>query len=113
METRISGLLRSIAFAVECGAPAEALASRFHVMGGECNYLLETAVEWGGPDGRTPRVFLRELPDEAWKDGRGVRWDHADVQRLLDAAEGALRETGETKGGGQGVCPCHRSPPRW
>ena len=66
-------------------------------MCGECNYLLETRVESGGEDGLSPRVFLEELPGSAWKNGRGVRWDHGEVQRLLDAAEASLRESGERR----------------
>ena len=38
MERRISGLLKQLAFALECGASKEML-SYFHVMGGESNYL--------------------------------------------------------------------------
>ena len=68
------------------------IVSRFSVMGGECNYLLEPRVVVAA-DGLSPRVKLMEVPDSEWKDGRGVRWDHADVARLLDAAEASLRET--------------------
>jgi hypothetical protein len=38
-------------------------------------------------------LHLQEVPDEEWKDGRGVRWDHADVARLLDVAQASLQET--------------------
>lgn len=89
-EARIAGLLRAFALALEAGAPAS-LLSFFHVMGGECNYLLEPYADVP-PDGLSPRVHLRELPDEVWKDGRGVRWDHEDVARLLDAAEASLTD---------------------
>lgn len=89
-EARIAGLLRAFALAIEAGAPVS-LLEHFHIMGGECNYLVEPycVVE---RDGLSPRVHLRELPDELWKDGRGVRWDHDDVARLLDAAEASLTD---------------------
>lgn len=38
-ELRLAGLLKSLAFAIECGADP-AILDRFHIMGGECNYLL-------------------------------------------------------------------------
>lgn len=40
------------------------------------------------PDGIAPRVYLREIPDDEWKDGRGVRWDHEMVKALLDEVSG-------------------------
>jgi hypothetical protein len=43
-------------------------------------------------DGLTPRLYFREVPDAVWKDGRGVRWDHREVEELLDVAEACLRE---------------------
>lgn len=89
MEARIATLLRALAFALEAGAHASIL-SRFWVVGGECNYLLHPVASYDG-DGLSPSVSLREVPDAAWKDGRGVRWSHRQVDDLLDAAEGALR----------------------
>jgi hypothetical protein len=88
-ERRIAGLLRFFAHAVECGAPPS-LVDSFLVMGGECNYLYRCHVE-RGKDGLDPRVCLSEVDGRAWKDGRGVRWNHADVARLLDSAEARLR----------------------
>jgi len=95
-EARIAGLLRGFAFAIEAGAKPD-LLRYFHVMGGESNYLLEPAVEMDS-DGLAPRVFLREIRDSAWKDGRGVRWNRLMVQELLDAAETCLKETAERLG---------------
>lgn len=50
------------------------------VMGGECNYLHKLAVI-------DNRVRLVQVDPELWKDGRGVRWDHAGITKLLDTAE--------------------------
>lgn len=60
------------------------MLSHFAVMGGECNYLLLPRCE--DEDGRI-RVVLSYVPEEKWKDGRGVRWEHGDVQALLDGAQ--------------------------
>lgn len=89
METRISALLRAMAFAVEAGASPR-LVDRFRVMSGECNYLLVTEVTTEA-DGLSPAVHLRELEQEVWKNGRGVRWSGRTVHELLDAAEAALK----------------------
>ncbi|KAG7392018.1 IMP 5'-nucleotidase [Phytophthora pseudosyringae] len=62
--------------------------ARFLVMGGECNYLLETHT-----DKATGVVGLREIDGAVWKDGRGERWPQEEVTALLDAAEGVLEET--------------------
>jgi len=91
-ERRLAGLLAALAFAIECGAPAEPLLSRFFVMGGECNQLLRCRCVADAVDGARPRVVLEELPAEAWKAHRGVRWNHASVSALLDAAQGELEE---------------------
>ena len=91
-EARFAGLLAALAFAIEAGAPKEPLLSRFLIMGGQCNYLLRCACSEAGPGAHT-RVFLETVEDEAWKDFRGVRWDHTEVAALLDVAEGALRRT--------------------
>jgi IMP and pyridine-specific 5'-nucleotidase len=91
-EGRIAGLLRNFAYAIECGAPPE-FVQRFHLMGGECNYLLEPHVELP-LDGVGPRVQLREIAPEKWKPGR-ERWPQAEVDHLLDTAENCLRKTAE------------------
>lgn len=84
-EARLAGLMRSFEFALSCGAPPEVM-HRFHVMGGECNYLLEPVVT-AAEDGLSSRVALREVPGSDWKDGRGQRWSQGDVLRLLDTAQ--------------------------
>jgi IMP and pyridine-specific 5'-nucleotidase len=93
-EGRFAGLLAALAFAIEAGAPAEPLLSRFLVMGGQCNYLLRAVCgAQGGGGGRAARVSLEQVEDEEWKAHRGVRWDRGAVAAMLDAAEGALRRT--------------------
>lgn len=77
--------LRGILDALEELSPEE--RARFLVMGGECNYLLETYV-----NAESGKISLRELPGHVWKDGRGERWKEEDVQKLLDVAERVLRE---------------------
>lgn len=83
-EERLRGILDALE---ELSAEERA---RFLVMGGECNYLLETYT-----NADTGKLSLRELPGREWKDGRGERWKEEDVQKLLDAAERVLRETTE------------------
>jgi IMP and pyridine-specific 5'-nucleotidase len=79
--------LRGILDALESCTKEE--RARFLVMGGECNYLLETYTKasCGG------KVFLRDIDGHLWKDGRGVRWLEDDITELLDSAEKTLRET--------------------
>lgn len=66
--------------------------ARFLVMGGECNYLLETYTK---PDKADGKIYLREIDGKLWKDGRGVRWREEDITELLDLAEKTLKETTE------------------
>ncbi|EQC29746.1 hypothetical protein SDRG_12518 [Saprolegnia diclina VS20] len=84
-EARLHGILEVLAGLT----PAE--RSRFHVMGGECNYLhvTETCATTG-------KVSLRVVPGREWKDGRGERWDQAEVDQLLDVAEKVLIEMVDT-----------------
>lgn len=89
----VAGLLRFFAHAIESGAPPS-LVDSFLVMGGECNYLLRAHVDVAA-DGLDPRVRLEEVDARAWKDGRGVRWKHSAVARLLDSAEGCLKRCAE------------------
>ena len=86
-EARLAGLLAAMAFAIEAGAPAAPLVDNFFVMGGQCSYLLAARCTGAA------RVCLEEVRDSAWKDHRGVRWEHAEVVATLDVAEGALRRT--------------------
>ncbi|TMW58503.1 hypothetical protein Poli38472_010062 [Pythium oligandrum] len=78
--------LRGILDALESCTKEE--RARFLVMGGECNYLLETYTK--REDGK---VYLREIDGALWKDGRGMRWKEEEVQALLDLAEKTLEET--------------------
>jgi IMP and pyridine-specific 5'-nucleotidase len=88
-EARLAGLLSALAFAIECGAPAEPLLTRFKVMGGQCNVLLvPDLVDVGG----VPKVLLREVEGEFWKRHRGVRWAPEDIKKLLDAAQHTFEE---------------------
>lgn len=64
--------------------------ARFLVMGGECNYLLETYT-----DEATRKISLREIDGVLWKDGRGERWREEDITAMLDIGERVLRETTE------------------
>lgn len=81
-EERLRGILDALEL-----LPAEHRA-RFLVMGGECNYLLETYTS-----ADSGKLGLRELPGPAWKDGRGERWQETTVQQVLDVAERVLRDT--------------------
>ncbi len=47
------GLLSALAYALEAGAP-DSLVESFHVMGGQCNYLLRAVVKRDN-DGLNPR----------------------------------------------------------
>ena len=89
-EQRLSGLLQAFQLAVDLGAPSDIL-SRFHVMGGECNYLHKINVQDG-------LVRLEVVPGTLWKDGRGVRWDVASIDELLAAAEQALTACAQNLG---------------
>jgi IMP and pyridine-specific 5'-nucleotidase len=93
---RLGGLLTSLAFAISLGAPAS-IANRFHVVGGQCNYMMRTRVALDG-DGLSPRVYFEEAAPHEWKGFRGVRWDHAEVARLLDVASEALTRTASLLG---------------
>ncbi|KAJ7541283.1 hypothetical protein O6H91_10G052300 [Diphasiastrum complanatum] len=76
-EHRVAGLLA--AFRDLC-LPSETM-SYFHVMGGECNYLLKV----------DDNYRLEFVPDEFWKSTEMNGWSEDDVQTLLDDAERALR----------------------
>uniref|UniRef100_A0A6S8JCL5 IMP-specific 5'-nucleotidase 1 n=1 Tax=Dunaliella tertiolecta TaxID=3047 RepID=A0A6S8JCL5_DUNTE len=73
-EGRLAGLLGSFR---KLNLPAE-VTDRFHVMGGECNYLLRVTPE----DKR-----LEFVPDEEWKTEEMCRWHEDDIQYMLDGAE--------------------------
>ncbi|ETV66923.1 hypothetical protein, variant [Aphanomyces astaci] len=80
-EARLRGILDALA-----KLPEDA-QSRFLVMGGECNYLHVTS-----RDADTGAVSLRVVDPVEWKDGRGQRWDQAEVDQLLDQAQSTLEE---------------------
>lgn len=83
---RYEARLRGILDALEDLTPDQ--RARFLVMGGECNYLLETYVNKD-----TKKVGLREIDGHVWKDGRGERWTQHEITALLDAAEQVLKDT--------------------
>ncbi|RHY40457.1 hypothetical protein DYB38_002905 [Aphanomyces astaci] len=64
------------------GEPQRYEARLRGVMGGECNYLHITS-----RDADTGAVSLRVVDPVEWKDGRGQRWDQAEVDQLLDQAQ--------------------------
>jgi IMP-specific 5'-nucleotidase len=70
--------LRTRGLAPGCCAPG---CARFHIMGGECNYLLRVR----GADKRL--VFV---PDEEWKSEYMMSWRQADIDKLLSQAEASL-----------------------
>lgn len=78
-EQRVEGLLAAFR---QLGLP-RAITDRFHIMGGECNYLLRVA---------GPGLRLEFVPDAEWKSELMQSWTQADCERLLDAAERLLLE---------------------
>lgn len=78
-EHRVHGLLAAFR---SLDLPKE-VTDRFHIMGGECNYLLRVA----GPDRR-----LEFVPDKEWKSEFMMSWTQKDMQRLLSDAEALLLE---------------------
>lgn len=95
-EARLQGFLKALGNAIEAGASPDIL-KHWLVMGGECNQLVQPVCE-ADADGLNPVVRLKEIPDEVWKDGRGVRWSHRAVKDLLDEAETCLKSTAERLG---------------
>lgn len=57
------------------------LTRLFHVMGGECNYLLRVNSQYK----------LEFVPDELWKSPDMLAWSEDDVTELLDNAERSLK----------------------
>ncbi|KAH9327287.1 hypothetical protein KI387_007465, partial [Taxus chinensis] len=76
-EDRIAGLL--VAFK-ELGLPPS-VTRFFHVMGGECNYLLRV----------NDNYHLEFVEDKLWKSEDMLRWKEKDIQKLLDDAQCALK----------------------
>jgi len=61
---------------------------RFHIMGGECNYLLNV----------TPAYGLEFVPDAEWKSGPMLEWSDRDIAALLDEGQRVLEATAEKLG---------------
>lgn len=76
-ENRLAGLLA----AFEELKLSREVTSLFHIMGGECNYLLKV----------NDRYRLEFIPDELWKPKYMAEWPEREVQTLLSDAECALK----------------------
>jgi len=76
-EDRLAGLLEAFA---DLELPCS-ITRLFHVMGGECNYLLQVNSQYR----------LEFVPDELWKPQYMLEWMEPNVQKLLDDAECALQ----------------------
>ena len=61
------------------------LGCRFHIMGGECNYLLRVS--------RGAERRLEFVPDEEWKSAAMMSWSEEAIQGMLTSAEAVLRDT--------------------
>lgn len=79
-EQRVQGLLYAF---TQLDLPP-AVTGRFHIMGGECNYLLRVV---GHPERR-----LEFVPDAEWKSPYMRTWQEGDISQLLSAAEALLLE---------------------
>ncbi|KAL6780644.1 hypothetical protein ACKKBF_B12340 [Auxenochlorella protothecoides x Auxenochlorella symbiontica] len=77
-EERFDGLLAALRY------QPKAVVNRFHVMGGECNYLL-----------RVDRGRLAFVPDSEWKSEFMASWREDDIHELLETAERLLLEGAE------------------
>jgi len=76
-EQRVEGLLAAFR---SLDLP-KSVTDRFHIMGGECNYLLRVK----GPDRR-----LEFVPDAEWKSPYMMSWQQEDITQLLENAESLL-----------------------
>ncbi|XP_057831128.2 IMP-specific 5'-nucleotidase 1 isoform X2 [Cryptomeria japonica] len=76
-EDRIAGLLTAFK---ELGLPPS-ITNLFHVMGGECNYLLRVNDNYG----------LEFVEDKLWQSEDMLHWKEQDIQKLLDDAQCALK----------------------
>lgn len=57
--------------------------SRFHIVGGECNYLLRVNSDYK----------LEFVPDSEWMSPCMLTWTPADITSVLDAAQAVLVDT--------------------
>jgi len=80
-EQRVEGLL----MAFESLNLPKKVTDRFHIMGGECNYLLR--IKAAGP---TANRRLEFVPDEEWKSPYMMSWEEEDIENLLTNAESML-----------------------
>ncbi|KAG0626727.1 hypothetical protein M758_2G146800 [Ceratodon purpureus] len=76
-EDRLAGLLE----AFKRFRLPPAITRLFHVMGGECNYLLRV----------NDHYRLEFVPDELWMSPDMLQWSESDVEELLTEAECSLR----------------------
>lgn len=76
-ETRFTGLLA----AFEDLKLPRTITSLFHIMGGECNYLLEV----------NDRYRLEFIQDDFWKPKDMLEWSDSDISELLSDAKLALK----------------------
>eukprot|EP00250_Pteridium_aquilinum_P006963 c16778_g1_i1 orf=141-1703(+) len=76
-ETRFAGLLA----AFEDLSLPQTITSLFHIMGGECNYLLEV----------DDHYRLKFVQEELWKSKDMLEWSETDINELLTDAERALK----------------------
>ena len=78
-EQRVTGLLAAFR---TLGLP-RATTDRFHIMGGECNYLLRV---------EAPEMRLAFVPDAEWKSPTMMAWQEGEIAGLLGDAEALLLE---------------------
>ena len=78
-EQRVAGLLDAFRFL----RLPDSVTSRFHIMGGECNYLLRLSCE----------RRLEFVPEAEWKSDLMLGWAETEVQAALDEASAALVAT--------------------
>lgn len=63
----------------------EDVTDMFHIMGGECNYLLRV-----GRQPQSGKRILEFVPDETWKSSYMMTWRQEDIDELLSNAESML-----------------------
>ena len=61
------------------------MSCRFHIVGGECNYLLRVDNDYR----------LRFVDDKEWKSECMLSWSEADIQAMLTDAQGILLDTAQ------------------
>lgn len=81
--TKFQGRIRGLLAAFQQLHLPKAITDRFHIMGGECNYLLRVTEEYG----------LEFVPDEEWQSQAMRAWEEKDIEELLSEAQNVLLET--------------------